>query len=258
MSNKRKLHQHQDSSIDPIDFNPSISGSSFSNRNNNRNNNTRNMSRKKSSWSRSVHSNTPNVQAIDKMFDDIAEDDDPSIATMEGICALAEKLNIDPMEDIRILVLLHKLGSKEKPGQITREEWTKGCKLLQTDSIDKLVALLPSLDTGFMVDNEFRNFYKFCFQFNCEGTHKFLAKDLVVELIKMALPARVASDRLSSFITFLNESKDTSYNVITLDQWMSFFDFSKECTDLKDYDEECSAWPLLIDDYVDYATSMQM
>ena len=94
------------------------------------------------------------------MFDDIAEADDPTIATMEGICTLAEKLNIDPMEDIRILVLLHKLGSKEKPGQITREEWTKGCQVLQTDSIDKFIALLPSLDTGFMVDNEFRDFYK--------------------------------------------------------------------------------------------------
>lgn len=61
---------------------------------------------------------------------------------------------------MRILVLLHKLGAEEKPSQISREEWTKGCEKLQCDSIAKLKELLPSLDTGFMVDDEFRNFYK--------------------------------------------------------------------------------------------------
>lgn len=131
------------------------------------------------------------------MFDDIALEDDPSVATMEGmffclfnktnhfsyiytspshnsslyiliilliilagICKIAEQLNIDPLEDIRILVLLHKLGANEKPGQISRLEWTNGCEKLRTDSIDKLQALLPSLDVGFMENNEFRDFYK--------------------------------------------------------------------------------------------------
>ena len=64
------------------------------------------------------------------------------------------------MEDIRILVLLHKLGSKVKPGMITRDEWMSGCESLNVDSIAKFQALLPSLDTGFMVDKEFRDFYK--------------------------------------------------------------------------------------------------
>ena len=146
------------------------------------------------------------AKAVEAMFDDIAEEDDPTIATMEGkqealssfdnhchllyfssntnllltheklisdffssypvmykgICAIAEKLNIDPLEDIRILVLLHKLGANAKPGQISREEWKKGCDKLQTDSIEKLQGLLPGLDTGFMMDHEFREFYKVC------------------------------------------------------------------------------------------------
>lgn len=77
-----------------------------------------------------------------------------------GIYKFAEKIDIDPAEDIRILVLLHKMGANEKPGQITRDEWKKGCEKLEADSIEKFKALLPSLDTGFMVDNEFREFYK--------------------------------------------------------------------------------------------------
>jgi len=74
----------------------------------------------------------------------------------------------------------------------------------------------------------------------------------------MTIKGRVPDDRLSSFIEFLNQTKDTSYNTITLDQWMSFLDFSKECHDLNEYNEDESAWPVLIDDYVDFATSMQM
>lgn len=39
---------------------------------------------------------------------------------------------------------------------------------------------------------------------------------------------------------------------------MSFLDFSLECPDLSQYDEEISAWPVLIDDYVDYSNGMKM
>ena len=41
---------------------------------------------------------------------------------MEGISSLCEKLNLDPLEDIRVLVLLWKLGANEKPAQITKDE----------------------------------------------------------------------------------------------------------------------------------------
>ncbi len=74
----------------------------------------------------------------------------------------------------------------------------------------------------------------------------------------MTLKGRLPQDRLDSFIDFLKQTKDTSYERITLDQWVSFYDFSKECPNLNEYDEENSAWPVLIDDYVEYATSMQM
>ena len=75
--------------------------------------------------------------------------EDLSVDGMEGISKLCDKLDLDPLKDIRILVLLWKLGSKEKPAQISREEWISGCQTLQADSINKFKALLPSLDTGF-------------------------------------------------------------------------------------------------------------
>jgi hypothetical protein len=101
-----------------------------------------------------------NEAAAEKLFQEIADEDDPTVAGMEGISQICDQLEIDPLEDIRILVLLWKLGSKEKPAQISKEEWISGCHKLQVDSIAKFQSILPSLDTGFLDHLEFKDFYK--------------------------------------------------------------------------------------------------
>lgn len=190
------------------------------------------------------------------MFDGICDEDDSTVADLEGISKLCEQLSLDPLEDVRVLVLLHKLGATRKPSQITREEWIEGCHRLKLDSIAKFKAFIPQLDTGFMDREEFSDFFKFCFQFNRTGTHKTLDKDIVVMLLPMCLGGgRINANRLNTFIEFLEKTTDTSYSKITLDQWRSFLDFSYEFEDddaLASYDEVGSAWPVLIDEYVEY------
>lgn len=190
------------------------------------------------------------------MFDGICDEDDSTVADLEGISKLCEQLSLDPLEDVRVLVLLHKLGATRKPSQITREEWIEGCHRLKLDSIAKFKAFIPQLDTGFMDREEFSDFFKFCFQFNRTGTHKTLDKDIVVMLLPMCLGGgRINANRLNTFIEFLEKTTDTSYSKITLDQWRSFLDFSYEFEDddaLASYDEGGSAWPVLIDEYVEY------
>lgn len=172
-----------------------------------------------------------------------------------GISNLCEKLNIDPLEDIRVLVLLWKMGANEKPAQISKQEWMQGCAKLQVDSIAKFETVLPGLDIGFLDQTEFKDFYKFCFQFNRQGTHRTLDKELVVALLKMVVMERIAKDRLDSFCDFV-ESQE-SYTRITLDQWTSFLDFCYEVEDLSSYDESTSAWPVLIDEYVEFMEERQ-
>lgn len=193
--------------------------------------------------------------AAEKLFAEIADDDDPAVAGMEGISTLCDKLQIDPLEDIRILVLLWKMGSKEKPAQISKEEWMAGCQKLKVDSIEKFKGILPSLDTGFLDRTDFRDFYKFCFRFNLHGTHRTLDKEMVIALIQMTLKDRIATERLETFCAFI-ETQQT-YTRITLDQWTSFLDFCYECEDLSTYDESNSAWPVLIDEYVEYMEEQQ-
>jgi len=190
------------------------------------------------------------------MFANIAEDDDSYVSGMEGISKLCDSIGIDPLEDMRILVLLWKMGAKDKPAQINKKEWKEGCEKLQVDSIDKFKKLLPSLDTGFLTE-EFKDFYKFCFQFSRQGTHRTLDKDLVIALLQMVLKGRILDERLTTFTDFLGQSTDEAYSRITLDQWTSFLDFCYECEDISKFDEATSAWPVLIDEYVEYMEKLR-
>eukprot|EP01082_Thalassiosira_pseudonana_P009686 g8470.t1 g8470 contig3:176842-177812(+) len=170
-----------------------------------------------------------------KMFEDLCDEDDCTVAGMEGISKLCTLLSLDPYSDIRVLVLLWKLGASKKPAEIQREEWMAGCHRLNFDSLEKLRGLVPSLDMGFLDMEEFKDFYKFCFQFNRQGTHKTLRQRP-------------------------KQSTDESYAKITLDQWRSFLDFSLEFGSdeelLSGYDEGESAWPVLIDEYVEFVEKM--
>ena len=71
----------------------------------------------------------------------------------------------------------------------------------------------------------------------------------------MVLKDRIPDERLETFCEFTETQK--SYTRITLDQWTSFLDFCHECEDLSTYDESMSAWPVLIDEYVEYMEEKQ-
>jgi Cullin binding len=96
---------------------------------------------------------------------------------------------------------------------------------------------------------------QFCFQFNRQGTHRTLDKDMVVALLQMVVKGRIPDERLDSFCAFVESQ--TQYTRITLDQWTSFLDFCYDVEDLSMYDESTSAWPVLIDDFVDYIKEQQ-
>jgi Cullin binding len=170
-----------------------------------------------------------------------------------GIATVGEKLGMDDVtEDVRILVLLWKFKCR-KPGCISKEEWIEGCDSLGVDSWDSLKKLLPSLDPGFLEQSEYKNFYKFCFQFNREGTYKSLDKDVVISLLQILLKDYsqvVPAERLSSFCEFLEQHGEL--DKVTCDQWVSFLDFCIEVKDLAEYEDSTSAWPVLLDEYVEF------
>mmetsp|Transcript_11036 Transcript_11036/g.16691 ORF Transcript_11036/g.16691 Transcript_11036/m.16691 type:complete len:238 (-) Transcript_11036:223-936(-) len=188
------------------------------------------------------------------MFSELAGGSEKFAIDMEGISKLCEQIDIDPESDVRVLVLLWKLGANDRPGEISKEEFLGGCTRLGVDSASKIQGLMPSLDLGFLDREEFKGFYKFCFQFQREGTHRTLDTGLVSALLDMLLKGgRIPSERLETFIEYLDTKCPNTR--ITLDQWTSFLEFAYEVEDLADYDEDGGAWPVLLDEYVEWMAS---
>ena len=155
---------------------------------------------------------------------------------MEGISNLSQALSIDPTSDVRILALMWRLGACSKPGQISLSEFETGMQRLGCESVESLVPVTPSLDPGFLERAEFREFYKFVFQararvraracaralspralvpwraldasvsraqFNREGTHRTIEKDVIAALLPLAIGDR--SQHLAPSVEFLEQ-----------------------------------------------------
>ena len=111
---------------------------------------------KKTSKKSPVKSFEIDADAVNAWFDGLDDDDESDVASMEGIAKLAEQLGLDPAADVRVLVLLWRLGALEKSGQISRSEFIKGLTNLHVSKASELIAHLPSFDTGFLEKSEFR------------------------------------------------------------------------------------------------------
>jgi len=186
--------------------------------------------------------------AVTTFFDTLADEDDPEQISMEGISKLCELLDLDPSSDVRVLVLMWKLGATSKPGCISKPEFIQGMKTIRKTDAKGMKEYLPMLDPGFIEKAEFRDFYKFVFQFSREGTYKTIEKDMVAALLPIVIDVNRAP-HLNSFLEFLQNCKETR---ITMDQWDNFLQFNYNVNyDLSNWEDD-GAWPLLLDDYVEY------
>lgn len=127
--------------------------------------------------------------------------DEPGLMTLEGISKMAEDLSLDAATDVRLLALCWRLGAK-KPSQINSEEWESGMEKLGCDSVNKLEALIPTLDPNEFDRRQFRDFFRFVFLFSREGTHRTIERELVCALLPIAVCGR--SPHLHLFLEFLD------------------------------------------------------
>ena len=176
-----------------------------------------------------------------------------------------------------MLVILWKFGATSKSGCITRSEFVSGMESNYIADAAALQGSLYTFETGFLetagiaMTNflhptflistnitiasklfvyfaEFRDFFRFVFQFSREGTNKTLEKDLVIGL----LPILLDLNRAPHLDYFLNFLQSVSNPRITFDEWTSFLQFQQACpVDLVGYDED-GAWPVLLDEYVEW------
>ncbi len=111
--------------------------------------------------------------AVEELFNTLCDEEDNDIVSMDGIVNLAEMLSIDPVADVRALVMMWKLGANSKPGQISREEFINGFRNLQINDVAGLIKLLPSFDPGFLDRSEFRGMDTFLSHIVCHSAYFF-------------------------------------------------------------------------------------
>ncbi|TMW84547.1 uncharacterized protein [Solanum lycopersicum] len=172
----------------------------------------------------------------------------------EGIEALCSDLGVD-YTNVKILMLAWKLKA-EKQGYFTQDEWRKGLKDLQVDTINKLKKALPKLEAEVMMPENFEDFYSYAFRYCLtEDKQKCVDIESICLLIDLVLGPQFRA-QVDSFSEFLKNQTD--YKVINVDQWMNFLRFCQEVSfpDLENYDLD-QAWPVILDNFVEWMREKQ-
>ncbi|KAF9155865.1 DCN1-like protein 5 [Linnemannia schmuckeri] len=174
------------------------------------------------------------------------EDFDKEQIGPAGIAKLCEDIDVS-LETVDMLVLAYHLEADTMP-IFTKDEWAKGMKKLEIDSVERLKAKLPGLVEKLKDPAHFKEFYRYIFMFAKDSEQKCMPVDTACAMISTVMKGRPHEQR---FVEYLGVKKPIK--VINKDQWYNFLDFSDTISeDLSNYDGLSSAWPVLLDEYVEW------
>lgn len=186
--------------------------------------------------------------------DDNSEDEDEDIDGIRrsGIELMSSDVGVDP-DDPLVLVLTWRLAAKTM-GMFTHDEFISGLQALKVDSVPKLRHLFErQLPADLKNPATLQEIWRFAFAY-AKGKDDAKIIDLnVAEVLITLLLQPPAHDypHVQPFLEFL--SQQTSCKALNLDQWTNLLDFLTHTkADLSIYDE-AAAWPVLFDEYVEWA-----
>lgn len=165
---------------------------------------------------------------------------------VEGIQKFCADLEIDPIDPA--ILVISKYFNAEVMGIYKREEFIQGMGQLNCDTIEKLRQKIPILRRELADSAKFKGIYNFVYGFSREAGVRNLSLDAAVQLWRLLLAPRFPL--VERWISFL-ENRDRKYD-ISKDTWEMILDFLElyEKEGLNGYDP-CSAWPILIDEFVE-------
>lgn len=189
---------------------------------------------------------TFSVKRLEELFEKYKENDNPQIGP-EGIEALCRDIGVDP-ENVAVLVLAWHLNAQSM-GYFKKDEFTTGLQALGVDTVDKLKGHLKVFKSELDDPSKFKDIYRYAFGFAKEKEQKILDLATADGMLDLLMGSRFPhTEKLRQFL-----KEQTTYKSINLDQWMNILEFSRTIkADLSNYDEN-GAWPVLLDEYCDWA-----
>jgi len=183
---------------------------------------------------------------IDEMFRRYKDEDDTRIGPI-GMETLCRDLGVQP-DCIDVLIFAYLLEATTM-GYFTQSEFSNGLHKLRCFTVDEIKHDLPILVKDIISDKKkFEELYKFSYVFCCEENKKSIDIETAASMLELVLSSYPHTKK---FTEFLRTNKATA-KVINKDQWICFLEFSKTIKpDLANYDEN-EAWPLLIDEFVEF------
>mmetsp|Transcript_16535 Transcript_16535/g.41274 ORF Transcript_16535/g.41274 Transcript_16535/m.41274 type:complete len:248 (-) Transcript_16535:195-938(-) len=184
-------------------------------------------------------------RAIESMFASYKDSDGDTI-TGESIMRFCDDLGVEPADPVMLVVAYH--FNAATMGEFTREEFVGGCTKLGCDSMDKLRKKLGDLRAELKAN--FRDIYTYAYKFSCEKGQKCVQLDTAIGMWQLLLTGDLAWPLLDQWCEFLTQHHNRP---ISKDTWVQLLDFAKTIRpDFSNFDSENSAWPYLIDEFVDH------
>ncbi|XP_076316048.1 DCN1-like protein SCCRO4 [Tachypleus tridentatus] len=183
------------------------------------------------------------------LFHEYSSVDDPDVIGPDGMEKFCEDLGVEP-EDVVMLVLAWKMEAKQM-GYFRLSEWLKGLSDLQCDSIQIIQSKLDYLRSLLDDPSSFKSIYRYAYDFARDKDQRSMDMETARQMLQLLLGKNWPL--YSLFQQFLQQSK---YKVINKDQWCNILEFSRLIRpDLSNYDED-GAWPVLLDELVEWLKSL--
>jgi len=189
------------------------------------------------------------VNKIEQLFSKYSEDGE--VISDSGMVKLMADIGADT-DDLVSLIIAWLLNAKTL-GEFTKNEFIEGFTTLRCDSVKSIKDKIPSFKSEIVDDQAFRQFYLFVFDYSKEANTSNLPYDLAIELWKM-LKSSGKFRFLDVWFQFLDEMHKTkNLKGIGRDTWALLLNFMQETNDtMTNYDPD-GAWPLIIDEFVEFA-----